>query len=547
MATFNRRAMPFTMPAATTCDNPDATHAFALRRWIRARLPGAAPRLLAADRGLARAVAAIDRAAAHLLARNGIWAVAVAGVLLVQLALIATHRPWLDEAQALQIAAQSPGWADLFATLRYEGHPALWYALLRGLAAVVPDPRWVLPLAAALLALPAQAAILARAPFSRPLRLALAISPFFLFEFFTLSRSLTMGSACALLALALWRRGHAAWPLLVLLPQCDFLFGVIGLVLVGLRWQDRKWSWTWFAAFAASGLFAAWTVRPAPGMVPAAPLLGPLTGFATWLANMGTLALPLQWREGGLHWNSPPPPLLGALALCLYAFIAIMELRRRRQDAWIMAGFVLLTMVFGTMVYVLSPRHLMLGVLLLVLLLWHRRLCGGPLPGYGLRAWAYLAAACGMVWALAALAVPFDRSAEAGMFIQGHGLGQARWFSYPDGNGQRIHMQTGIVFERLGHACGQQWVRWDNPINRNPVRDADFARLLRDAVARNGHFFLLSEMRIADHPPLIRHLGMVPGGLGVSDFHFYEVGIGLPPRSPRAPWCGGPLRPLGQF
>ncbi|WP_168554891.1 DUF2339 domain-containing protein [Novosphingobium sp. SG720] len=539
------------MPAATISDKRrqgcDASRRFALRRWMRRHLPGVGPRLLATDRRLRAAVARIDQVGGRWLARDAAWAVAVAAVLCLQIVLIATHRPWLDEAQALQIAAQSADWSDLLATLRYEGHPALWYALLRALAAVLPDPRWVLPLAAGLLALPAQLAILARAPFARTLRLALAISPFFLFEFFTLSRSLTLGVACALLAMALWQRGQWAWPFLVLLPQCDFLFGVIGLVLVGLRWQDRRWSWPWSIVFAASGMLAAWTVRPAPGMVPAAPLLGPLTGFATWLANIGTLALPLQWRDGGLHWNSPPPPVLGALALCVFAFIITMELRRRPQDAWIMAGFMLLTMAFGVMVYVLSPRHLMLGVLLLVLLLWHRRQRGGPAPAYGLRAWAYAAGACGLVWAAAALAVPFDRSAEAGALIRSHGLAQVRWFSYPDGNGQRIHMQTGIVFERLGRPCGQQWVRWDNPVNRTPVRDAAFSRLLREAVATNGHFYLLSEMKIADHPPLIRHLGMVPGGLGVSDFHFYEIGSDAPEGRARAPWCGPVLRPIGRF
>lgn len=49
----------------------------------------------------------------------------------VQIWLVLSHRPWLDEYQALQIALQSPDFSALLENLRYEGHPPLWYLILR--------------------------------------------------------------------------------------------------------------------------------------------------------------------------------------------------------------------------------------------------------------------------------------------------------------------------------------------------------------------------------------------------------------------------------
>lgn len=102
-----------------------------------------------------------ERADAWLAAPSRWWPL-VLGVLALQVALILAHRPWVDEWQALEIAVQSPSLANLFHNIRYEGHPPLWYLLLRALAAPLPDPAWALPLAALVLALPIQAIILGR-------------------------------------------------------------------------------------------------------------------------------------------------------------------------------------------------------------------------------------------------------------------------------------------------------------------------------------------------------------------------------------------------
>ena len=60
--------------------------------------------------------------------------IALAALAAFQVALIVTHEPWRDELQALMLAQHSTSLADLFANLHYEGHPALWYLILRALA-----------------------------------------------------------------------------------------------------------------------------------------------------------------------------------------------------------------------------------------------------------------------------------------------------------------------------------------------------------------------------------------------------------------------------
>src|SRR5690242_15839774 len=62
---------------------------------------------------------------------RGFETVILAGYAAIVASAIAHHEPWADEAQAWQLARNLP-LHDLFLTnLHYEGHPILWYVLLR--------------------------------------------------------------------------------------------------------------------------------------------------------------------------------------------------------------------------------------------------------------------------------------------------------------------------------------------------------------------------------------------------------------------------------
>src|SRR6476469_2194572 len=53
------------------------------------------------------------------------------------------HAMWRDELQAFMVAAASNTPLDLFAKLKYEGHPGLWHLLLWVVTSFTSDPVWM--------------------------------------------------------------------------------------------------------------------------------------------------------------------------------------------------------------------------------------------------------------------------------------------------------------------------------------------------------------------------------------------------------------------
>ena len=127
---------------------------------------------------------------------------ALAALVTLQLALILTHEPWRDELQALMLAEHSASLKELFANLRYEGHPALWYLLLRALAPL-GDAMTMLKLVQVVIALSTIALVWTRAPFGPWTRLLLLAGYLILFEWGTIARSYSLGAALYFAFLAL--------------------------------------------------------------------------------------------------------------------------------------------------------------------------------------------------------------------------------------------------------------------------------------------------------------------------------------------------------
>ena len=61
------------------------------------------------------------------------------------------HEIWRDEMRALSIAIESPGFSQLPASLLNEGHPVLWYFLLR-VCYLIFNTTYVLPILSLLFA-----------------------------------------------------------------------------------------------------------------------------------------------------------------------------------------------------------------------------------------------------------------------------------------------------------------------------------------------------------------------------------------------------------
>ena len=484
------------------------------------------------------AVSRAIRAGNRALARPAIWIAAIAVLLALQLALIVTHRPWLDEYQAVQLAVEAPDIPTLLDWLRYEGHPPLWYLILRGLAHFM-NPLMTLPVAAGAFAVITQGAILLRSPFTRCERLLIASSQFVLFEFLTLSRSMTMGAALLVVALALWR-SRAGWIAIALLPMCDFLFGVISGILVILKWRDKRWSWAGAAGWIALGLAAAWSVRPAPDMVQALSLQGFGSDIANWLHNISTLALPFQ---GGIHpgWNMPPYPFHGIL-WAAFLWFAWTQSRGDRLHQALLFGFIALTFLFSITIYPLAIRHLMLIALLLILLTWLRRMAGER-PDAAFRLWLAIASLCGLITGAINFAIPFDTADRAVAEIERLELGGKRWMVFPDSRAVGVAALSGIEFQRTELGCMQSFNRWNH---RNGLLGPDsLARYLRAQVHDHGRFYLLSDLRFTTFSDqLLRPLATVSAGYDGQAFYLYAVGPAAAEQELSLPPCVAGRRPF---
>jgi len=119
--------------------------------------------------------------------------------------LLSRHVSWRDEVQAYQIAAYNDSISSLFHTLRYEGHPGLWYLLLRGLNVLFHSPdvllgaHWLLASLNAFL-------ILWFCPIPLTQRIFCCFGYFMLFEYGVICRNYAMGALLAFLFVVVHRR-----------------------------------------------------------------------------------------------------------------------------------------------------------------------------------------------------------------------------------------------------------------------------------------------------------------------------------------------------
>ncbi len=190
----------------------------------------------------------------------GLW-LAAAG------ALAWRHVIWRDEARALSIAIQGDDWIAMLRGLHGEGHPALWYLLLRAAYGITGRPE-VLPILALAIAAAAAWLIVWRSPFPPALIALILASHFFIYEFSVMARNYGI-AMLILFALAIayprYRaRGVAVGALLFLLANCNVIAAILAgafllfwfveiLEEAGPRWSPAMANFALNAAIAAAG------------------------------------------------------------------------------------------------------------------------------------------------------------------------------------------------------------------------------------------------------------------------------------------------------
>lgn len=446
--------------------------------------------------------------------------------------LIAWHEPFVDEWQAVQIAVQSPGWPQLLENLRYEGHPPLWYMLLRGLAEVF-GPYLALPAATLLLGFVTQWLILFESPFPRWARLLVAIGEFVLFEYNTVSRGYTLGVMLTFAAVAWWDRRRLVWLIIAALPFTDFLFGVISLGFVFLRWRERAIWWPGAGLWAALSLLAAWTIVPAPDFVSVyAPSTRDMGSVLIWLARVSSVFLPLQGANF-LYWDAPLPDALGLTMWTGFFAVAWLQTEGRGDMRLVVFGFLAVTLAFSVALNPLANRHVMLAGILLIALTWRMLDEGGSMRRL-FAIWLGIVALAGLFTAAVNLVHPFDTAKEAARRIHALGLADEHWAAYPQQHGQGVAAMTGIRFQRMEDDCMQDMIRWNQA---RPYRTIE--EMERGAVAEaraHGRYYILTDTPMASSP-MIRELAFIERGYDGKTYRLFEIGPGLPRYARKLPPC----------
>lgn len=479
------------------------------------------------------------------LERRRNWIACTVAVLVLQATLVVTHHAWLDEWQALQIAVQSPTLSSLFDNLRYEGHPPLWYFLLRTGAAVLPT-KWVLPGVQLPIALALQALILFHLPLRRSERLLFACNPYVLIDYGAMSRSLGLG-VLLFMAAVHFRERRRAYFIIALLPLVDFLFGALSIAVLIMFWREKKFWAPGAVVWAVCCVASAWSIRPAPDMITALTLHGPLVDAVVELARFGALVLPVAIVDGQLVWNQLPPFAAALAGGALFLGLAIRLLHGDRLAQGIFVTFAALIFAFSIFVYPLAIRHVSLAAVLLVALvatLRTRRNDGPPL----LAAWLLVGACCGLILAIVNLARPFDAAPRAAAFIIDHHLETKHWAVFPDSRAQGVSALTGVEFERLEQNCTESFIRWNHRTRIASV--VNLERELDRIAARGGSYYLLTDfdlLAIAHHKAAYGQLLYEPAGVDGQPFYLYRVHPELPESSRPIPQCPpdrSPLRPI---
>jgi hypothetical protein len=294
------------------------------------------------------------------------------------------HVMWRDEVRALSIALRGESIVDMLAGLRGEGHPAIWYLLLRSAHTVFGRVE-VLPGVAFVTALATVTLVIFRSPFPRALVLILLTGHQFLFAFSVLARNYGI---CALVMFAIAacyqsqrNRGIRLGLLLFLLANTNLLAAVMvgGFLLfwlmdvvdeTGPRWTPLLRTYLANAAIAIAGvLVCALTVFPTYNDAATHRLSGIelLIRLASAILNPGGTALGELVRFDEIYG-------LAALALgpvaSLLLFSATLGLLPRRPAFVAALATLLLTSLFHAIGANGAYRHATIWLCFCISLYW---------------------------------------------------------------------------------------------------------------------------------------------------------------------------------
>ncbi len=414
---------------------------------------GAAPqsRPVSETPRLQPAVPAATGAFARLRALAPVDFLMTAAFALILVAQISRHDMWRDEIHSWGLVLASPTLADLFANLRFTGHPGLWYVLLWCASFLSHAPQ-TLQVVHAIIALMLIGAIGLSSPFSRLERLLLLCSYFVLFEYTVVSRNYGIGFLIALV----YAQMRATRPDRLYLNAC--LLGLLAntnlfaFVLAGAlafeylvdrllqQGRDLKASLkeillpaAIYAAFAAA---AAATMRPSPDIswrTTGEPLAQAwdLDRLLTTLAGNVESLIPLHALN---YWIAQSPGTVshvGGVMLPALAFLFFLIFRDSLRLLIIPGLTAFGSIAVGQLIYANSIRHWGINFVALIAALWIQRVWR---PQRSLLVLALLAvnAAAGIAVSVQQFPLTFSEGKHTADWIRENGLADAALVGTPD-------------------------------------------------------------------------------------------------------------------
>lgn len=289
--------------------------------------------------------------------------------------LTATHVYWRDEVRAFSLALSGSGYAEMLRTVHGEGHPALWYLILRAGHDIFPH-REVLPVAGALIGIAAMAILTFLSPFRAVIVGIVLFSFYGAFEYVAMARNYGISALVMFALAALYPRvKDNLWfgVLLALLcntnvPSCALaaaflLFRFVEMLAEGSPPARRDWLMlAGNAALAALGAYLCFiTVYPTFNDQAVSRNLNHV-GVASILRGLADPEIGFSHLVFGGVGPVPVDALL--LAVSCFAFI-----RKPAALAAAVTALVALKLFFY-FVYFSYYRHEILYVLFLLSLLW---------------------------------------------------------------------------------------------------------------------------------------------------------------------------------
>lgn len=363
--------------------------------------------------------------------------------------LLARHVLWRDEVRAFSLALSGSDIAEMLRNIHGEGHPALWYLILRTTYDMFPY-REVLPVAGAVIGIAAMALFAFRAPFRLPIIALVLFSLFGAFEYVVLARNYGFSALVMFALAALYPRvKDTLWFGLILAILCNtnvpscllaaafLLFRFAEMLTASERPAGRDWLVLGANAILAliGALLCFVTVYPplnggavssnfggigGGSLVDA--LLDGRKGFSNLVLNVGGLLPTILLWASCLAFIRRPPALIAALA-------ALVGLK-----------------LFFYFVYPSAYRHEALFIVFLLSLHW---MSSEALVGASPRtSWVRAVQAAGTLSFLLLLlaqpldlvrplylqmtGVPYSRSADAGRILRDPQLSRAIVMADPD-------------------------------------------------------------------------------------------------------------------